>query len=96
MRSQLERRVKLASIGHKMFAILPWGEVEAQAFLGMKYGIGRGMLQDFKQAVAWFSVAADNGDGKAAENRDQMAKLLTPAEREVAQELANRYFRRSS
>ena len=41
---------------------------EAQYNLGLMYNDGRGVPQDYKQAVSWFRKAADQGDAKAQYN----------------------------
>ncbi|MNC76241.1 Sel1 repeat protein [compost metagenome] len=68
------------------------GYAGAQTSLGMMYASGQGVPKDVKQAYAWFSVAAANGSGKAAEWRDAVAKELPPAALAAAQALAGRYF----
>ena len=41
------------------------GDVDAQGLLGAMYFRGRGVAQDYKQAVAWYRKAAEQGDAKA-------------------------------
>ncbi|WP_373874388.1 hypothetical protein, partial [Aeromonas caviae] len=53
---------------------------------------GQGVPQDYKQAHAWFSVAAANGYSNATKGRDMAAAELTPAGKEEAQALAGQYF----
>ena len=38
------------------------GHVDAQFLLGAMYVNGRGVAQDYKQAVAWYRKAAEQGD----------------------------------
>ena len=38
------------------------GNVDAQYNLGVKYEYGKGVAQDYKQAVAWYRKAAEQGD----------------------------------
>ena len=38
------------------------GDAEAQVSLGFMYGNGRGVVQDYKQAVVWYRKAADQGE----------------------------------
>ena len=52
----------------------------------------QGVPQDYKQAHAWFSVAAANGHSNATKGRDMAAAELTPAGKEEAQALASQYF----
>ncbi|MBF0585254.1 MAG: SEL1-like repeat protein, partial [Magnetococcales bacterium] len=41
------------------------GDTKAQYLLGAGYAEGRGVLQDFQEAVQWFQKAADKGDAEA-------------------------------
>jgi len=41
------------------------GDASAQAVLGLMYAKGRGVAQDYKQAVHWWSKAAEQGDAVA-------------------------------
>lgn len=68
------------------------GDAEAQHNLGLIYITGQFVAPDLKQAYIWNSVAAANGHALAAATRDSIAKRLTPAELEAAQETAARYF----
>ena len=40
------------------------GYAEAQSNLGRMYDNGRGVTQDYKQAVNWFKIAAEQGDAE--------------------------------
>lgn len=64
----------------------------AQNNLGANYFYGEGVPQDVQQAYVWFSVAAANGYTDAAQNRDAIAKRLTPAALNEWQALATRHF----
>ena len=70
------------------------GIASAQIVLGGMYADGRGVAQDYLRAHMWFNLAALklSGDaGKwATENRDRIAKSLTPAQVVQAQEMAKR------
>ena len=57
------------------------------------YAIPIGVPQDYQRAYAWLSVAASNGNSKAAEFRDLLAKELTPAELFEARALASSYLK---
>ena len=37
------------------------GDVQAQFFLGTMYDDGKGVVQDYQQAVKWFTQAAEQG-----------------------------------
>ena len=39
------------------------GDADAQAYLGAMYVAGRGVAQDHVEAVRWYRLAADQGDG---------------------------------
>ena len=41
------------------------GIAEAQVGLGLLYGKGQGLLQDYRKAVTWFRLAADQGNEEA-------------------------------
>jgi len=43
-------------------ALAEKGDAEAQNNLGMMYDFGRGVKQDFKEAVKWYRKAAEQGD----------------------------------
>ncbi len=64
------------------------GNADAQNNLGFMYHNGQGVLQDYTRAHMWMNLAASNGDEVATENRDNIAKLMTSAEIDKAQDLA--------
>ncbi len=64
------------------------GLEEAQSNLGFMYGTGQGVLQDYVRAHMWYNIAASNGAETAIENRDIIAKDMTPADISKAQDLA--------
>ena len=64
------------------------GSWSAQYNLGLMYREGEGVPQDNVYAHMWFNIAAVNGTKEIANNRDIIAKKMTPAEIEKAQELA--------
>ena len=41
------------------------GSISAKANLGLMYANGRGVPQDYKEAVKWFKLAAEQGSPKA-------------------------------
>ncbi|MBT4710161.1 MAG: sel1 repeat family protein [Alphaproteobacteria bacterium] len=67
------------------------GMSEAQNNLGGLYGAGLGVPQDTIQAYAWFSVAADQGNAAAAENREIAAAGMSPDSLIEARALAADY-----
>ncbi len=72
------------------------GVAEAQYVLGVAYYNGQGVPQDYVQAHMWFILAASRfppGEDrdKAVENRDIVAKRMTPAQISEAQKLAREW-----
>ena len=65
------------------------GHVDAQFELGGLYLMGVGVIQDDVQALAWFSLAAMQGD-KAHYHRDEMQERMTSEEIAEAKDLARR------
>ena len=41
------------------------GVTEAQVGLGLLYGKGQGLLQDYREAIKWFRLAANKGNNEA-------------------------------
>jgi TPR repeat protein len=74
---------------------LEQGESVAQYNLGLAYYYGEGFPQNYKTAYIWFSLSAANADEdqheKAADLRDEVAKKLTPAQLEQAQQIASEW-----
>lgn len=64
------------------------GNPEAQYVLGSMYAQGKGVLQDYAQAHAWFNIAASQGHEKAALYRDEIAERMTSNQVAKAQQLA--------
>jgi localization factor PodJL len=64
----------LAAIGFRSAAEL--GLRDSQFNLGVLYGRGLGVPQDFAQSWMWFSLAAQQGDADAAKKRDEVAARL--------------------
>lgn len=60
------------------------GITDAQFNLGVIYEQGLGVGADPLEAYAWYSVAADKGDGEAAQARDRLAQAMSPTERDEA------------
>ena len=67
----------------------------AQGNLGVMYGTGRGIIQNNVYAHMWLNIAASQGDKNAANNRDIVAKEMTPSQLEKAQELARECVRKN-
>lgn len=62
------------------------GHAGAQHNLGFVYAEGQGVTQDLKLAYIWSSLAA--AQGKGINNRDVIAKMLTPQQLSEAQDQA--------
>ncbi len=63
----------------------------AFAKLGLMYAQGRGVPQDFIQAHMWYNLSAAQGETRAIEFRDALAKQMTPAQIARAQKLAREW-----
>ena len=70
------------------------GNASAQYSLGLMYKEGRGVIQDNVYAHMWFNIAASSGGKLAVENRDIVAKEMTPSQLEKAQDLARECVRK--
>lgn len=68
------------------------GDMRAQAALGQLYTTGTGVPLDYVTAHKWLNVAAANGSSKASEQRDTIAKLMTPDQIAEAQAAARDFF----
>ncbi len=60
----------------------------AQRELGVMYYNGVGTIQDYIYAHMWLNISASNGYELSLENRDLVAKNMTPSQIEEAQRLA--------
>ena len=68
------------------------GMARAQSNLGVMYNNGQGVPQDYIQAHMWLNLAAAQGDETARENRDKLAKKMTPADISKAQAMAREWM----
>ena len=66
------------------------GLQKAQYYLGVAYWEGRGAPQDYIEAHAWFNLAVAQGDGRARESRDNLARQMTRTQIGDAQRRARR------
>ena len=53
------------------------------------YARGSGVLTDSKRAYMWFNLGSYNGDEVAGENKDIIAKQMTPADISKAQDMSS-------
>jgi len=67
------------------------GEAFAQSKLGIMYTKGLGVTQDYVQAHMWFNLAAAQGKTTTRENREILAKKMTPTQIAEAQRLAREW-----
>lgn len=71
------------------------GLAEAQSELGVRYGNGQGVPQDYIQAYMWYNLAASNSSGGlrllAVKGRNQAAKEMTPEDISEAQRLTSEW-----
>ncbi len=67
------------------------GNAVAPYNLGVMYFNGEGVPQDFVLAHMWFNLAAAQGDTYGPTWRDELAKMMTPAEISEAQQLAREW-----
>ncbi len=64
------------------------GLAEARTILGLIYVKGQGVAQNYVFAHMWLNLAAAQGDAAALSKRDQLARMMTPAQIAEAQRLA--------
>ncbi len=76
---------------HEWRPLADRGVAEAQYNLGVLYGNGYGVPQDFVQAYKWYKLAATYGEKRGAEARDALAKQMTPAQIAEGQQLAREW-----
>ena len=62
----------------------------AQSNLGAMYETGEGVLTDTKRAYMWYNLGTYNGDEVAGENKNRIAKQMTPADISKAQDMSSR------
>jgi TPR repeat protein len=68
----------------------------AFAKLGYMYAYGRGVVQDYIKAHMWYNLSAARGEKRAMEQRDALAKQMTPAQIAEAQKLAAEWTPKAS
>jgi S1-C subfamily serine protease len=67
------------------------GNINAQSNLGAMYDRGLGVAQDYVYAHSWFNIAASSGNKLAINNRNIIAKKMTPNQLARAQDLARNF-----
>ncbi|MFK5997304.1 MAG: sel1 repeat family protein [Rhodobacterales bacterium] len=66
------------------------GGAQAQYNLGLMYGNGQGVPQDYIMAYMWFNLAGANGIKDAVKNKEMVSKILTRTDLSKAQALSSR------
>jgi TPR repeat protein len=64
------------------------GNARAQHLIGVMYHRGQGVARNSVRAVAWFSLAAANGDREAKAKLREVSKSMTAEELSQAREMA--------
>lgn len=64
------------------------GDTDAQNNLGVLYAKGEGVTQDDVLAHMWFALSVPSVKNTARENREKLAKQMTPQQIAEAQKLA--------
>jgi len=65
------------------------GNAKAQGNLGVMYSSGEGVLTDNRRAYMWYNLGSYNGSETAGENKDKIAKQMTPADISKAQDMSS-------
>lgn len=71
------------------------GHAKAQFNLGVMYGNGQGVAQDYTKTHMWFNIAAVKGDKDAVKNRDVIAGRMTAQQISEAQKMAGECIARN-
>ena len=66
------------------------GDAEAQYSLGIMHDVGEGVLIDYKRAYMWFNLSSYNGSGSATNKMDALAKKMSHAQIDKAQDMSRR------
>ena len=69
------------------------GHSKAQLNLGVMYGNGQGVPQDYVMAHMYFNIAAVGGNKNAIKGRSIFEKQMVPSQLEKAQDLAREWMR---
>ena len=64
------------------------GYASAQHNLGIMYDKGQGVPQDYVVAHMWYNISSANGNENGGQNRDTLAKEMTPQDISKAQVMA--------
>ena len=72
------------------------GHADAQIILGFRYTKGEGVAEDYILAYKWANLAAAQGHENAIELKNDLRKLLTPAQIAEAQRLSSEWSPKQS
>ena len=64
------------------------GNAKAQHLIGVMYHRGQGVARNTVRAMAWFNVAAKNGDREAQASIGEVSKTMKPDEIAEARDMA--------
>jgi uncharacterized protein len=78
----------------EMVKLAEQGDAEEQYRLGLLYERGQCIHQDYVMAHMYLSIAADSGHKNAKEDRDSIAKKMTPSQLAEAQDLAREWMQK--
>jgi TPR repeat protein len=67
------------------------GDAKAQRNIGNAHRFGQGVPQNDVLALVWFNLAVVHGNQAAAEDREEVAKRMTPAQLAEAQKLTDEW-----
>ncbi len=70
------------------------GYADAQFNLGLMYGNGKGVPQDYIRAHMWWNIAASSGNKNAIVGRDAVSKRMNSTDISTAQKLARECVRK--
>jgi hypothetical protein len=84
----VDRNVDAAESWYEKAALQ--GETSAQLKLGAMFANGKGVARNNNAAYIWYGMAARLGSGPGKAERDKLAALLQPAEREQADKTINK------
>jgi hypothetical protein len=94
--ADFNKGLKAAQSGDFKTALAEWtplaeqGYADAQSNLGTMYDNGSGVLTDTKRAYMWYNLGSYNSNELGGENKDNLAKEMTPADLSKAQEMSIR------
>ena len=90
------RRGDYATAIRELRPLAEQGNAAAQNILGFMYDVGKGVPQDYVQALMWYNLAASRfspGEDRdqAVKYREIVAEKMTPAQISEAQKLARKW-----